>query len=151
MSSRPTRSQTQKLIRAAKQALKNAYAPYSHFHVGAALLTVGGKIVSGCNVENASYGLTLCAERAVLVQAVSRGETKFAAMAIASDPVTDLTPCGACRQVLLELAPDLWVLSERGGGRLWVKQVKELLPDGFRLSKEDRHARNPLSGIHLKK
>jgi len=95
------------LLSAAKYAATNAYAPYSHFSVGAALLTISGEIIHGANVENASYGLTVCAERSAIVSAISHGKRNFKALAIwaAQNQGGSITPCGACRQVLLELMP----------------------------------------------
>lgn len=96
------------LIQQALQAMKNAYAPYSHFQVGAALLTESGAVVEGCNVENCSYGLTICAERTAAVSAVAQGLVDWKAIAIAS--VGGVAPCGACRQFLAEFAPNLTIL-----------------------------------------
>src|SRR5215510_11209149 len=91
-----------KLIRHARQAMKNAYAPYSDFRVGAALLTSTGKIYSGCNVENGSYGLTVCAERTAIFKAISEGHRRFTAIAITTATGEHVPPCGACRQVMVE-------------------------------------------------
>ena len=119
------------LIEAARQAREHAFAPYSNFRVGAALETADGRIVAGCNVENASYGLTLCAERVALVKAISDGITGFKRVAVVTD-VDDLTPpCGACRQLLWEFAPDAEVVLANLGGRVAVYRVAELLPHGF--------------------
>ena len=100
--------QRKQLIAASCEIRKNAHAPYSKFHVGAAILTKSGKIFTGCNVENASYGLTICAERSAAVGAVAAGEKDWAAIAVATPG--GHSPCGACRQVLVEFAPDLQVL-----------------------------------------
>jgi cytidine deaminase len=124
------------LLQAASDAALRAYAPYSNFRVGAALWT-GENIVTGCNVENASYGLCLCAERAALAAAVSAGSKKIHAMAVAcidAKPELGLRgrmPCGACRQWLLELAPDAEI---HIAGSPQVFRVQQLLPDGFTLS-----------------
>jgi len=96
-----------KLLAAARNAARNAYAPYSQFQVGAAILTSGNEIITGCNVENASFGLTICAERSAVVSAVALGQKEWQAIAIVSP--TGVTPCGACRQVLAEFAPQLEV------------------------------------------
>lgn len=109
-----TTDERQKLIQAACDIRQRAHAPYSKFHVGAALLTASGKIFTGCNVENASYGLTICAERSAVVSAVAAGEGKagpandWVAMAVATPG--GHSPCGACRQVLVEFAPELPIL-----------------------------------------
>ena len=98
------------LYRIANDVKENAYAPYSGFRVGAALLTRSGKVYTGVNVENASFGATLCAERGAVAKAVSEGERKFRALAIASS-VGEAMPCGICRQVLMEFEPDLRVIT----------------------------------------
>ena len=95
------------LIAAAKDAMEKAYAPYSRFQVGAALLTASGRIFTGCNVENASYGATICAERTAVVKAISAGEGEFLAIAIASNGGKTTPPCGICRQVLAEFSEDV--------------------------------------------
>lgn len=99
-----SRAQEMKLLRAAAEASKLAYAPYSNFQVGAALLTEHGEIITGCNVENASYGLTICAERNAIFHAVATGRRKFKAIAIVASGEQMPYPCGACRQVLAEFA-----------------------------------------------
>jgi cytidine deaminase len=127
--------QNKKMIKAALAARKRAHAPYSKFRVGAALLTGDGKIFAGCNVENASYGLTVCAERVAVANAVCAGEKKFRAIAIAADGKGRLvTPCGACRQVLAEFAPDLRVLLVDAARPSHVEEftLSELLPRQFR-------------------
>jgi len=98
-------SDARRLLRAAAAATKNAYAPYSRFRVGAALLTAGGEIVTGCNVENVSYGLTICAERSAVFAAVARRLRKIQAVAIVASGPKPPYPCGACRQVLAEFCP----------------------------------------------
>jgi cytidine deaminase len=99
-----------RLIAAAQAARRHSYSPYSGFRVGAALLTAGGKVYTGTNVENASFSLSICAERVALFQAVTAGEREFVAIAIATDTVSPTPPCGACRQVLQEFAPEIRVL-----------------------------------------
>lgn len=117
------------LISLARLALKNAYVPYSKYHVGAALLTKSGRVFLGCNIENASYGLTNCAERTAVFKAVSEGETEFEAIAIASDGSAPY-PCGACRQVLNEFAPELRVLVT-WGDTVDKTTLPDLLPHSF--------------------
>jgi cytidine deaminase len=119
------------LIRLALQAMQRAYAPYSHFHVGAALLTENGTLVLGCNVENCSYGLTICAERTAAVSAVAQGLSDWRAIAIAS--VGGVAPCGACRQFLAEFAPDLIILlvDSTGEKPVVTLSLTELLPNSF--------------------
>jgi len=120
-----------KLIALALEARKRAYCPYSDFPVGAALLATDGRVFSGCNVENASYGLTICAERVALFKAVSEGARDFTAIAIACGTGA-CAPCGACRQVLYEFAPDLLVIMTDGEGRVRERaKLAELLPRGF--------------------
>ncbi len=117
------------LVRRAIAARWQAYVPYSKFPVGAALLTKSGKIYTGCNVENASYGLTVCAERIAIWKAVSEGETEFAALAVATN--IGGSPCGACRQVMAEFAPDMPVLIADLAGKMTTLSVAELLPLAF--------------------
>jgi cytidine deaminase len=119
------------LIEEARRAQKLAYAPYSHFQVGAALLASSGKIYTGCNIENASYPLSICAERVAIFKAVSEGETQFLALAVVADSQSLSAPCGACRQVIMEFAPELPVaLSNLEGKRIIVK-ASDLLPMPF--------------------
>lgn len=119
------------LVEAARQARERAFAPYSGFRVGAALEAADGRIVAGCNVESASYGLTVCAERVALVKAVSDGITSFRRVAVVTD-ADDLTPpCGACRQLLWEFAPDAEVILANLRGQTAVYRVADLLPHGF--------------------
>ena len=115
---------------AAETARLRAHAPYSGFRVGAALETSAGTIVMGCNVENASYGLTICAERNALAAAVTAGHTTFTRLALVSDAPDPISPCGSCRQVLHEFAPDL-IVESWAGDRVQRWTVSELLPAAF--------------------
>ncbi len=119
----------QMLIDAAVGARLAAYAPYSEFQVGAALLCDDGKIITGCNVENLSYGLTICAERNAIFAAVAAGQQKFAAIAIAADTEKAISPCGACRQVMCEFG-DFPVILSNLHGEVVESSVGVLLPRG---------------------
>jgi cytidine deaminase len=119
------------LLRRAGQVRERAHAPYSDFHVGAALLTEEGSVYVGCNVENASYGLTVCAERSAVLAAVAAGETRFEMIAVVTEGVEPVAPCGACRQVLAEFAPGLRVVS-RAGDRIEEWTLDALHPAPFR-------------------
>jgi cytidine deaminase len=121
---------TDSLIEAARNAQSRAYAPYSRFRVGAALQAVDGSIFSGCNVENASYGLTICAERAAICAAVSAGAQRFRRAVVVSDVDPPAAPCGACRQVLAEFGLDL-AIEGIGPGRTHRWRLSELLPAAF--------------------
>ena len=118
------------LKRAALEARANAYAPYSGFTVGAAIQTKSGSTFTGCNVENASYGATICAERAAMAAAVAAGEREFVAIAIASGAKRPTPPCGICRQCLAELAPNLSIRSYTDGAEAEF-ELSSLLPDAF--------------------
>ncbi|MDD6042832.1 MAG: cytidine deaminase [Eubacteriaceae bacterium] len=120
------------LYRMAVQAMPNAYAPFSNFKVGAALLTEDGKVFTGVNVENSSYGGTICAERTAAVKAVSEGYRSFTKLAVASTG-GDAYPCGICRQFLYEFAPDLEIILGVDEDHLRTCTLRELLPEGFRL------------------
>jgi len=119
------------LYTAAKKAREYAYAPYSHFLVGAALLSTEGQIFTGCNVENASYGLTICAERTAVFKAVSQGCTSFRALLLVTDCETPASPCGACRQVLAEFSLELEVYLCNLEGKMVHTNVDKLLPYTF--------------------
>lgn len=121
-----------KLFRMAVNASENAYAPFSNFHVGAALLAKDGKIYTGVNVENSSFGGTICAERTAMVKAISDGCREFEAIAIAGNGGTSW-PCGICRQFMYEFCPELRVISGDSEDELKVYTLKELLPEGFKL------------------
>lgn len=116
------------LREAATQARLRAYAPYSKFLVGAALLTESGLVVSGCNIENISYGLTMCAERVCIGRAIDQGEKSFRLLTIVADTETPIVPCGACRQVLAEFAPSLVITSWTLAGRSQEFSLADLFP-----------------------
>ena len=120
------------LFRMAVEASENAYAPFSNFHVGAALLTEDGKVFTGVNIENSSYGATICAERTAMVKAISEGARGFESIAIAGNGGTSW-PCGICRQFMYEFCPEIRVISGENEDELQVYTLKELLPEGFKL------------------
>ena len=121
-----------KLIDAAKAAREHAYAPYSHFRVGAALLTKNGQIYTGCNIENASFSATNCAERTAFFKAVSNGETAFEAIAIISDSSDYVAPCGVCRQVMIEFCkPEFVIIMCKADGMYEQATLAELMPASF--------------------
>ena len=125
------------LTEAAIQAKEMSYSPYSHFRVGAALLGKSGTIYQGCNIENASYGATNCAERTAVFKAISEGEREFRAIAIAGDCEEYISPCGICRQVLLEFCKpqEFLVLMLNGQGEWCQKTLDELIPNAFTTEK----------------
>lgn len=120
-----------RLLEAARRAMASAYAPYSGFRVGAALLAADGTVWAGCNVENASFGLTICAERVALFHAVSEGRRDFKALALVTEAEEPVPPCGACLQVLSEFCSDLSVVSGAPQGREKKWMLCELLPERF--------------------
>lgn len=123
------------LFSKAKDALKNAYAPFSKFTVGAALLTKTGNVYTGVNVENSSIGATICAERTAFVKAISEGEKKFDTIAVVSGQGAVL-PCGICRQFMYEFGDDLRIITGDDENHLKVYAINELLPEGFRLKEK---------------
>ena len=141
-----TEAERSALVEAARRALGRAYAPYSGFAVGAALLTDTGATILGCNIENVAFSPTICAERAAVAGAVASGARKFQALAVVNAEGTTCAPCGTCRQVLFEFSPDAEVILENGEGGLLVHSVRELLPLAFgpqdllSLDKRARHA-----------
>jgi cytidine deaminase len=119
------------LLEAARAAREHAFAPFSKFRVGAALETDGGTVVTGCNVENATYGLTICAERVAVVKAISEGHRRFTRIAIVADTSNPTPPCGACRQILWEFGGNLEVLLGDLRGHTAQFSLKDLLPQPF--------------------
>ncbi len=119
------------LISAAKRARENAHANFSNFKVGAGLLATSGKVYGGCNVENATYGLTVCAERVAIFKAISEGERKFDAIAVVTDTDTLTPPCGACRQLIWEFCGDVPVIMSNLKGSVEVIHMHDLFPKPF--------------------
>ena len=117
------------LITSAITARERAYAPYSEYQVGAALLGKSGRVYTGCNVENAAYGPSMCAERTAVFKAVSEGEREFEAIAVVTE--NGVSPCGTCRQVMMEFAPEMTVIIADTQGNVRRTVVRDLLPDGF--------------------
>jgi len=134
MSSTISAGMRKKLLQAATKVMKNAHAPYSNFHVGSAVLLTNGKIVTGCNVENASYGMTNCAERTAIFSAVAQFGPKIEirAVAVTNDHGVSCSPCGACRQVIYEFGPHAVIFFQGANGPKQA-HITELLPEGFRL------------------
>jgi cytidine deaminase len=122
------------LIEKAKKARQRAYAPYSKFKVGAAVLAKSGKVYTGANVENASFCLTVCAERVALFKAITNGEKSFVKLAVVADKDEPITPCGACRQVLSEFASDLKIICANLKGKTERYSLRKLLPEAFEKS-----------------
>ncbi|MYH63070.1 MAG: cytidine deaminase [Caldilineaceae bacterium SB0675_bin_29] len=120
----------QQLVAAAQSARRQAHAPYSSYFVGAAVLTADGEIIPGCNVENASYGGTICAERVALTSAVAQGNRQFSAIAVVT--VDGASPCGLCRQVMIELGAEMDVYISDEAGNFRSTTARALLPDAFR-------------------
>lgn len=128
----------EQLVSIARKARSHAYVPYSKFAVGAALLTVSGRVIEGCNIENAAYGVTNCAERTALFAARASGMTEFQKIAVVADAPRPVPPCGACRQVMAELCPpDMEVVLANMKGDMQRTTVRELLPGAF--AAEDLH------------
>lgn len=125
----------QPLVEAARAVRERAHAPYSEFRVGAALVTSSGEVFTGANVENASLGLTLCAERSAMAAAVSAGHREFSRIVIVTQRDEAIQPCGACRQFLAEFAPDLEIVAVGESGATDTRRLSELLPGQFRLDR----------------
>jgi len=122
---------SQELIQSAIEARQHARASFSHFRVGAAIETRGGAVYTGCNIENATYGLTVCAERVAVWKALSEGEASFARIAIAADTENLTPPCGACRQILWEFCGDIEIILVNLGGKTETMRLATLLPRPF--------------------
>ncbi|MEO7145262.1 MAG: cytidine deaminase [Bryobacteraceae bacterium] len=120
-----------KLLQAALDARGNAHAPFSHFAVGAAVEDDAGRVFTGCNVENATYGLTICAERVAVFKAISEGARRFRRVAVAADTETLTPPCGACRQILWEFLGDVDVILVNTSGKTETLRLKDLFPRPF--------------------
>ena len=124
-------SEFDSLVSSAKAARENAHAPFSNFRVGAALRAVSGKVFGGCNVENATYGLTVCAERVAIFKAISEGEHKFDAIAVVTDTEALTPPCGACRQLIWEFCGDVPVIMSNLHGKIEKLKMSQLFPKPF--------------------
>lgn len=134
MAAKPlTPAERDALVAAATAAREKAAAPYSRFHVGAALLAEDGRVFGGCNVESASYGLTICAERTAVVKAISEGVRRFRAVAVVTGADEPTSPCGACRQVLWDQCRDIAVVMATTGGKLEETTLSALIPRAFEL------------------
>lgn len=120
-----------KLIEFAIKARENAHAPFSNFKVGASLLSETDEIITGCNIENATYGLTLCAERVAIFKAISEGKKKFKKIAVVADTEKLTPPCGACRQIIWEFCGDIEVILANLQGNTKMFQIRELFPNAF--------------------
>jgi len=131
MSRKPTRTTLAAMVALAREARELAHAPYSGFKVGAALKTRAGEIVTGCNLENASYGLTMCAERVAVFKAVSEGLSDFEAIVVVADSKQLTAPCGPCRQILWEFCGDILVHMSNSKGRTRLMRLRDLLPLPF--------------------
>lgn len=123
-----------KLIDEAKKVRENTYTPYSNFRVGAAVLTEDNRIFTGCNIENSSYGLSICAERVAIFNAISSGCKKVTKLAVVTDTEPPASPCGACRQVIFEFGDDVEIIMANLKGEIKIMKIDELLKDGFKLN-----------------
>jgi cytidine deaminase len=128
----------EELITRARHAQKNAYAPFSQYKVGAALLTDNGQIYSGCNVENSTYGATNCAERTAVFTAVCDGARSFQKIAVVTDSEEPVMPCGICRNVLYEFSPNMEIIAVGASGKTERIQLSALFPKGFRIEKKQK-------------
>lgn len=121
------------LYKHADDAMKKAYAPYSKFHVGAAILLADGEVITGCNVENASFGATVCAERTALTSAIAQGRKDITAICVTNTTNTKITPCGICRQFIYEFDRTVPVICCDNQGNYMIRSIADLLPDAFTL------------------
>ena len=121
-----------RLVQLAREAAKNSMCPFSGFSVGAALLTKEGQVFLGCNIENWSLSMSSCAEQVVMLKALSEGAREFSRIAVWADTENHVTPCGKCRQLLIEFAPDIEVIMANGRGEFIKRPISELLPMAFR-------------------
>ncbi len=128
----------EELIGHAKQARERAYAPYSDFKVGAALLTSDGRVFTGCNVENSSYGDAICAEKVAVIKAIAEGASDFSQLVVVTDSDEPASPCGSCRQILFEFCPDLLVIMENLAGKRLKMRIGDLLPYAFSLKRGNK-------------
>jgi cytidine deaminase len=128
-----SQDQIDTLLTAAQGAMENAHAPYSDFHVGASVLYDDGEIITGCNVENASFGATICAERTALAAGVAKGKSVIKALCVSNKTDTKITPCGICRQVIWEFSQDVPVICSNQNGDYKILTIGELLPHAFDL------------------
>ena len=133
----PPTTQTLELLQAALAMREHAYVRYSGFRVGAAVLTASGDIFGGCNIENATFAATICAERVAVYAAMAAGHRSFTHLALVADQPKPLSPCGICRQVLAELAPGITVIMGNAAGEVRMQQIEELLPIPFQFP--ERH------------
>ena len=131
MMNKLTEKNIEELVEKAKSVSNNAYCPYSNFRVGAALLTESGAVITGCNVENASYGLSICAERNAIFHMVAQAKQRIKALVIYTPTPKPSAPCGACRQVIKEFGPDAMIISVCDGPDILRKTLPELLPHAF--------------------
>lgn len=142
MTDKKSSAEDRKLVLEAKKARKNSYAPYSNFKVGAALLAGSGKVYTGANLENSSFGQTVCAERVALYKAVSAGGKDFKKIAIVAPGAEPVTPCGICRQALFEFSPELEVVCANLRGQVKKYTLKQLLPHPFKYEKRKTKKRS---------
>ena len=131
MNDEPMKDQLQQLIDAAATARERAFAPYSNFEVGSAVETADGKVFTGCNIESATYGLTMCAERVAIWKAVSEGETSFTRVAVVVDTEELTPPCGSCWQIIWEFCGDIEIIMVNPRGKTETCQMKDLFPKPF--------------------